>query len=80
MIFGPGGTLFISLPANDKKMSSADNIGRCKQFGTRLGPTRCWAKLCATQMIFLKDFFKINFSINQQTTKKHVKVASTQKC
>ena len=62
-------------------MPSADNI--CKQFGPRLGPTKCraWSgsKLFDTLMVFPTEFFqKVDFEKNRQTTNKHEKSNSRQ--
>ena len=61
-------------------MSSADNL--CKQFGSRSGPTKCWAwsgpKLYdPPERIFQQQ--QIYFENNQQTTKRNEKLPSRQK-
>ena len=58
---------------------SADNL--CKQFGSRSGPTKCWAwsgsKLFDTLIVFLKDFLKtLIFLKSLKTTKKQWKFPS----
>ena len=63
-------------------VSSADNL--CKQFGSRLGPTksraRSGSKPFATVMVILKEFFeKISFEKIQQTSKNHEQFPSMQR-
>ena len=60
-------------------LSSADNL--CKQFGSRSGPTKCWAwsgsKLFDTLLIYLKEYFdSFNYEKKNQQTAKHVQLPS----
>ena len=49
-------------------------MSKCKQFGTRSGPTKC--PNCATLIVFLKEFFeKVNFEKKLADDNKSMKIS-----